>query len=88
MALIKKNDVKNYLAVRKRNGFRPYRPASQLDATGVSGKPFADADSKTTEASENTFSQPVPSDVESPNNKTRTDSGQVAKPEASKGARA
>lgn len=87
MVLIKKVDVENYLASRKRKGFRPYRPPSQPDATGVSGKPFAGADSSAPKAVANALNQPSSSVVEAPQNKPRTDSDQVAILTKSKGAR-
>jgi hypothetical protein len=37
MTLIKKADVNNYLAARRRKTVFPFKPVSQPDATGYSG---------------------------------------------------
>lgn len=86
MAHIKKVDVKNYLASRKRNGFRPYRPANHPARAGARGESSAGANSVATEVIEKTFSQLTSSGLEMQANETRTDSGEIAIPAKSKGA--
>jgi len=81
MALIKKIDVKNYLSARKRNGLRPYRPASQPDATGFSGEPSRRADS---EASTSTLDPSSASGMHASQIGTQIDSGQAVPPATSK----
>ena len=46
MTVIKKRDVKEYFASRKRGGIHLFRSTSQPDATGFSGEEAASADVK------------------------------------------
>lgn len=86
MVHIKKVDVKNYLASRKRNGFRPYRPASRPDGARIQGETSAGADSIAAEVIENTFSRPSSSALEMRPSETKADSGEIVTPAKSKSA--
>jgi len=52
MTLIKKRDVKEYFASRKRGGIHLIRPTSQPDATGFSGEDTSNADAKSEQPAE------------------------------------
>jgi len=86
MILIKKIDVKNYLASPKRNGFRRHRPAGSLDVAGLSGDTSRRAGSNASR-SEEPFSQPFLHGTETPQTKAQPDCGQRVTPSKSKSVR-
>ncbi len=60
MSLIKKADVNNHLAARRKKLIFPFAPVSQPDATGYSGKERRDTNPNMTNSGTSIAKKPQP----------------------------
>ena len=58
MSLIKKADVNNYLAARRKKTIFPFAPVNQPDATGYSGKGRRDTNPSMTNSGTSAVKKP------------------------------
>ena len=60
MSLIKKAEVNNHLAARRKKSIFPFAPVSQPDATGYSGKGRRDSSPNVTNSGTSIAKKPQP----------------------------